>query len=303
MRHFEPPYTNYTHDAERPEHPARVKIGPRTAAVCLRLTGSLRTDQCQLPRPMLWGEEEEQAVMNYVTRGDKFQALPVVFGTVPEPRQHKAGPSCNAEVRPRTAFHHFRPRYPRLRARRKWTPRVVPEDIINFDPPKEAAASLPFPFGPEAAVVAETATSRQVKRRSGEQSAVGCGCRSGCHYGCHKWRSGTLPTQGTKSECPAQEKREAYEPHKQAAISGGSFEQLTTRAPLPLPRCTCTDLDMHLCTGPTTLVAISRLTYEPLRINNMTFTKSSSERSSGNSSYNGGNKAFRQAAPLRNHSR
>ncbi|KAL3172210.1 hypothetical protein MRX96_013192 [Rhipicephalus microplus] len=50
-------------------------------------------------------------------------------------------------------------------------------------------------MGPEAAVVAETATSRQVKRRSGEQSAVGCGGWSGCHHGCHKWRRGTMPPQ------------------------------------------------------------------------------------------------------------
>ncbi|KAL3172205.1 hypothetical protein MRX96_013187 [Rhipicephalus microplus] len=72
--------------------------------------------------------------MNDATRGDKFQALPVVFGTVPEPRQRTAGPSCNVEVRPRTAFHHFRPRYPRLRARRKWTPRYSPLGLFLFVP-------------------------------------------------------------------------------------------------------------------------------------------------------------------------
>lgn len=39
---------------------------------------------------------------------------------------------------------------------------------------------------------------------------------------------------------------------------------------------------------------------KPPRMNNMTFTKSSSERSGGNSSYNGGNKAFGRAPPFRN---
>ncbi|KAH8034383.1 hypothetical protein HPB51_023513 [Rhipicephalus microplus] len=70
-------------------------------------------------------------------------------------------------------------------------------------------------------------------------------------------------TPGTKFECPAQAEREASEPRKQATISGDSFEQVTTKAPLPLPRCTCTDLHMHLC--PTTLVVFSRLTHEQPR--------------------------------------
>ncbi|KAL3172208.1 hypothetical protein MRX96_013190 [Rhipicephalus microplus] len=284
--------------------------------------------------------------MNHATAGDKFQALPILFGAVSEPRQGTAGLSSNAEVRPQATFHHFRLQYPRLIGRRKWAPRypslglflfvpflgccapeatgscrrdeesqrqshdprsvihttfavrhsdvrVAPEDITNLDPPKETAPSLP-PLGPEAAVVAKTTTSRQVKRRSGEQSAVGCGGCSGCHHGCHKWRRGTMPPQEQNlSVLRKQNERPASHvsrpPFQAAALSKSPPRHHCLYREAHARTCTC------ICVQQRSLRSQDRVTTPkmPRRINNMAFTKSSSEPSSGNSSYNGGDKAFR----------
>lgn len=79
-------------------------------------------------------DEEEQSAMNDATAGDKFQALPILFGAVSEPRQGTAGLSSNAEVRPQATFHHFRLQYPRLITRRKWAPRYPSLGLFLFVP-------------------------------------------------------------------------------------------------------------------------------------------------------------------------
>ncbi|KAL3172206.1 hypothetical protein MRX96_013188 [Rhipicephalus microplus] len=72
--------------------------------------------------------------MNDASGGDKFQALPIPFGAVSEPRQGTAGLSSNAEVRPQATFHHFRLQYPRLIGRRKWAPRYPSLGLFWFVP-------------------------------------------------------------------------------------------------------------------------------------------------------------------------